>query len=296
MKINSLNVKRALKDVKNNKFVHVITLITIVLSILIVGTFVLFASNAGELLDTWKEGIKVLVYLEDGISDSEINRTRLEISDFAKVKKVDFISSRRGLEALKAKMPRQKGIFENLEKNPIPDTFEVYLKKGEKDLDYIESLAQKIEKFDSVAGVEYGREWVGKFVKIIAVSRLVAISMGGVFFIVAVFIVANTIRLAIYSRKDEIEIMQLVGADEGFIKAPFYIQGLIHGIVGGLAGLFILFILYLLFSVNVSSDFSSFMINIKFISVKSLVVIIVCSTLVGWLGCYISLKQFLKYF
>ncbi|MGE4518750.1 MAG: permease-like cell division protein FtsX [Desulfobacteraceae bacterium] len=294
MIINSSNFKRCLNDIKNNKFLHAITFMTVVLSILIVGTFVLFASNAGELLDRWKSGIKVIVYLEDNISSSEKDRTRLEIRDFEEVEDVLYVSGEKGLEELKNQMTRQKAIFENLKTNPLPDSLEVFLKKDRKDIESLEKLASKIEQFQSVSEVEYGKEWIGRFVKIISFSRLAAISMGAVFFMVTVFIVANTIRLALYSRKEEIEIMQLVGADDKFIKSPFYIQGLLHGFAGGVGGLLILSLLFFIFSSNISQDFSAFIIKIKFMSFKSVLIILLCSTLVGWLGCYISLKQFLK--
>ncbi|MDY0361253.1 MAG: permease-like cell division protein FtsX [Desulforegulaceae bacterium] len=294
MIINSSNFKRSLNDIKNNKFLHAVTFITIMLSILIVGTFVLFASNAGELLETWKSGIKVIVYLEDNIASSEKDRTRLEIRNFDEVEDVLFVSGEKGLEELKNQMTRQKAIFENLKTNPLPDSLEVFLKKDKKDIKSLENIASKIEKFQSVSEVEYGKEWIGKFVKIISFSRLAAISMGAVFFMVTVFIVANTVRLALYSRKEEIEIMKLVGADDRFIRSPFYIQGILHGFTGGTGGLLVLFILFFIFSSNISHDFSSFIIKIKFISFKTLLSILFCSTLVGWLGCYISLKQFLR--
>lgn len=294
MIINSLNFKRSLTDIKNNKFLHAVTFITIMLSILIVGTFVLFASNADKLLESWKSGIKVIVYFENNIAASEKDRTRLEIRNFDEVEDVLYVSGEKGLEELKNQMTRQKAIFENLKTNPLPDSLEVFLKKDKKDIKSIENIASKIEKFQSVSEVEYGKEWIGKFVRIISFSRLAAISMGAVFFMVTVFIVANTVRLALYSRKDEIEIMKLVGADEKFIKSPFYFQGILHGFAGGAGGLLVLFILFFIFSSNISQDFSSFIIKIKFISFKTLLLILFCSTLVGWLGCYISLKQFLR--
>ena len=295
MMINSSNFKRAISDVKNNRFLHSITLITIMLSILIVGTFIVFATNAGELLNQWESGIKLLVYLEDDISSEERNRTKLEIADFEMVEKVDYISANKGLENLKKEMLRQKGILDNLKNNPLPDSFEVYLTKDKKNFEKIEALAGRIEKFQAVSEVEYGKEWIGKFARVIAISRLAAICIGSMFFMVTVFIVANTIRLALYSRKDEIEVMQLVGADNKFIKSPFYIQGFLHGAAGGLGGLGLLTLLYFLFTMNIGANTPALMIKIKFMSFESALIIFVCSTLVGWLGCYISLRQFLKY-
>ena len=118
--------------------------------------------------------------------------------------------------------------------------------------------------------------------------------MGMLFFVAAIFIVANTIRLVLYSRREEVEIMRLVGATDRFIKAPFYIEGLIQGIMGGIIGLGVLFLMFIAISSNMEQDISSGMISIRFLSPVILLGLLTGSMFVGWLGCYLSLKQFLK--
>ena len=118
--------------------------------------------------------------------------------------------------------------------------------------------------------------------------------MSCLFFMVTIFIIANTIRLSLYSRKEEIEIMYIIGATERFIKTPFYIQGTLLGTVGGIAGLIILFIAYKIMSLNLESNLSDYMVTFSFLSFKMIMVLLISSATVGWLGCYISLKQFLK--
>ncbi len=108
----------------------------------------------------------------------------------------------------------------------------------------------------------------------------------------SVFIVANTTRLVLYSRREEVEIMRLVGAEDSFIKAPFYIQGIIQGVLGGTIGLVILYIVFLFVSSNVEQDFSYGLINIRFFSPGIFSIILLCSMVVGWLGAFLSLKQF----
>jgi cell division transport system permease protein len=98
----------------------------------------------------------------------------------------------------------------------------------------------------------------------------------------------------LYSRREEVEIMRLVGATDRFIKAPFYIQGLIQGTFGGIIGITILFIAFMFISSSVDQGFSPGLFTIKFLSPGAFFGIILCSMFVGWLGCYISLKQFLK--
>jgi cell division transport system permease protein len=109
-----------------------------------------------------------------------------------------------------------------------------------------------------------------------------------------VFIVANTIRLVIYSRRDEIEIMRLVGAAEHFIKIPFYFMGLIQGAVGAGIGLTILFAAYMFMASNFEQGTFPGLFNIRFLSPLITGLIILLSILIGWFGSYISLKQYLK--
>ena len=111
----------------------------------------------------------------------------------------------------------------------------------------------------------------------------------------AILIVANTSRLVLYSRREEVEIMRLVGATDRFIKTPFYIEGLLQGAAGGILGLATLFITYVIISTNMDQSLTPGFFTIRFLSAWTFFGIILCSMFVGWLGCYISLKQFLKY-
>ena len=110
----------------------------------------------------------------------------------------------------------------------------------------------------------------------------------------AVFIVANTIRLILYSRREEVEIMRLVGATDGFIQAPFFIEGLIQGLSGAIFGLGSLYVAFLFIASNIGQDYFGGGFAIQFFHFKTCCIIIVSSMLIGWIGCYLSLKQFLK--
>ncbi len=182
-----------------------------------------------------------------------------------------------------------------MQENPLPDAFEVSLIESSAGSKKVENLAAQIEAMPSVEKAEYGRRWLGRFTNIFDLFRFTGYAMAGILFIAAVFIVANTIRLVIYSRQDEIEIMRLVGATDRFIKVPFYIEGFIQGAIGGIIGLAALFVIFMLIALNVEQVSSSDIFHIRFLSPVVLCGIMLCSIFVGWLGCYISLKQFLKY-
>ena len=110
----------------------------------------------------------------------------------------------------------------------------------------------------------------------------------------AVFFVANTIRLVLYSRQEEVAIMRLVGAEEVFIRTPFYIQGLLQGAIGSLLGLLVLFAIYSLAATNVQESLGMLSFQLRFLPLSFCVGTLGAGMFVGWLGCFLSLKQFMR--
>lgn len=286
--------KRALKDFRNNRLLNLITLLTISLSILIVSAFILFFINTSEIMSFWKKGLRVMAYLKSDFPAEQRTVLWGQIKGLSGVETVRFISKETALKQLKSQMKRQASLFENLDKNPLPDALEIQLNAKSQSWERVEVLATQIEALDAVQEVEYGQRWLGRFTQIFNLFRLTGYTMCGIFFMAAVFIVANTIRLVIYSRRDEIEIMRLVGAAEHFIKIPFYFQGLMQGAAGAGIALAVLFMAYWSMASNIEQGFFSGLFNVRFLSPLMAVLIILLSMLVGWLGSYISLKQYLK--
>ncbi len=284
----------AIRDFRLNRFLHTITIITISFSVLIVSAFLLFVGNAGDFVDSWKKGIKLLVYLEKNVYGNKILDAKQRISGLDGVEKIIYLPKDQALLSLQTQMKRQSSLFDNLDENPLPDSFEVYIKNSDDGWNIVENLAKNIEAMDEIDSVEYGQKWIGKLTTINNIFRLTSFTMSCLFFMVTVFIIANTIRLSLYSRKDEIEVMYIIGATEQYIKTPFYIQGTLLGAIGGFFGIMILFIAYQIMSLNLESNLSDYMVTFNFLSLKMILVLLISSATVGWLGCYISLKQFLK--
>jgi cell division transport system permease protein len=273
---------------------NAITLLTISLSILIVSAFILFFINTSDIMNFWKKGLRIMVYVKPHILPSQMPALGRQIKSLKGVTEVRFISKEAALRQLKSQMKRQASLFENLAKNPLPDAFETQLDVNFQSWKKVEALATQIEALEAVQEVEYGQRWLGRITQIFNLFTLAGYIMCGIFFMAAVFIVANTIRLVIYSRRDEIEIMRLVGAAEHFIKVPFYFQGLMQGAVGAAIGLALLFFAYWLMASNIEQETFSGLFTIRFLSPLMAGLIILLSMLVGWFGSYISLKQYLK--
>ena len=291
-----LFVKKALQDILENGFVNSITVVIIGLIILIVSTFLLFMDNAGRAISDWKRGIRVMAYLQPEMSAADFSSVEKSIREFSRVNETRFISKDDALALLRKQLNRQDSLLDNLEENPLPDAFEIRVASvsggGLPDLEQIESLARQIESVPGVQEVEYSEQWIGRFSAVFELFRLTGMAMAGLFVMAGVFIIANTIRLVLYTRQDELEIMRLVGATERFIKTPFYIQGIIQGGFGALAGVGVLYFGYQYLTASGQQGLS--FVDIRFLSINTCLSILTGSMILGWLGCYLSLKQFLK--
>jgi cell division transport system permease protein len=286
--------KRAIKDIFDHRFLNAVTIVTIAVAILIASSFALFFVNANAIVNSWKKGIRIMVYLKPNSSEIKVDDIKSKIEGMNGVKNVRFISNKEALQRLKDQMKRQSSLLDDLKENPLPNAFEVQLTDDFQNQDKVETLATRLESLSQVDEVEYGQVWLGRFTNILNLFRLTGYTMGALFFVATVLIVANTIRLMIYSRREEVEIMRLVGATDGFIRAPFYIEGLIQGALGGIIGLGGLFGIFMFISSNVDKSLTSGLFAIRFLSWEAFLGILICSMFVGWMGCFISLKQFLK--
>ncbi len=289
-----LHCKRAIQDILDNRFLNLVTIITIAISILIVSAFALFFVNASDIINSWKKGMRIMAYLKPDTTDINIAEIKLKIKGMYGVRDVTFISKNEALDHLKKQMRRQSSLLDNLKENPLPAAFEIRMITSSENQDKIEALATRLESLPIVDEVEYGQRWLGRFTNFFNLFKLTGYALGSLFFMATVFIIANTIRLVLYSRREEIEIMRLVGATNRFIKAPFYLQGIIQGALGGFIGLSVLFFIFIFISSNIEQDLYSGLLTIRFLSLWAFCGIIFCSMFIGWLGCYVSLKQFLK--
>lgn len=285
---------RAIKDIFENRFLTGVTVITIALSIMIAAAFALFFINAGEVLNIWKKGVRLMVYLKADTSESSRLDTKFRLQNISGVKAAQFISKQDALNRLKEQMEHHSALLDNLKTNPLPDAFEVILQPDTRNSTELEFIAERIAGLPAVAEVEYGRQWIQRFTNIINLFSLAGYAIGSMFFMAAVFIVANTIRLMLYARREEINIMRLVGATDRFIKIPFYLEGMIQGGIGSLIGLSVLLAGYYTLAVHFRQTGGINLVSLRFFSPVVCLAIVLGGILVGWLGCLISLKQFMK--
>ncbi|WP_133434039.1 cell division protein FtsX, partial [Desulfonema ishimotonii] len=230
------SIKKALADIRSNRFMNFITIITISLSILVVSVFMLFFENAGRVIQAWNQGGRAMIYLDTDFSMEDLPKLEADIRSLGSVESLTFISRDQALEKLKTQMSARSGFFDTLKQNPLPHAFEIHMEQFD-DYDKVTAFARKIQALPMVESVAYGQGWLNRFLKVFNLFKKTGYAVCSLFLLIALFITANTVRLAFYSRELEVEIMRLVGATEGFIKTPFYVEGAIQGFMGGILGL-----------------------------------------------------------
>lgn len=206
----------------------------IALSLFLVGLFGLAAYNIRRVLERVESRVEVVAYLRDDAIPEMVTQAQEQIEAYPEVREVRYISRQAALLKARRDMPEFEDVFGDLESNPLPASIEVMLKPNQGGAAAVERVAVRIREYPFVDDVRYGSEWLDKVFLLRRVAGTATAVLGASFAIVASLIIATAIRMAIYARRDEISIMRLVGATEGFIRQPFLLEGLLTGLGGGI--------------------------------------------------------------
>ena len=203
------------------------------LALFVVGLFALATYNLQLALTAIEERVEVVVYLRDDARQSEIDLLLTELTDFAEVRRVSYVSKRDALERAREELPEFGELFSDAEVNPLPQSLEVELRPGERSSEVIERVTMAATGYPFVEDARYGREWVDRLFALRRIGAASTAVLGSAFALVAALIIGTALRIAIFARRDEIYVMRLVGAKNGFIRRPFLLEGAIAGLVGG---------------------------------------------------------------
>jgi cell division transport system permease protein len=204
------------------------------LALFVVGLFALAAFNLEEALREAESRVEVVAYLRDDARSSEIDLAHRELASLPEVQEVHFVSKEMALESLRRDLPDLEGLFANMAVNPLPASLEIRLRPGFRTRASVEGVSALAASYPFVEDVSYGREWVERLFALRRVAGVTVAVMGAAFAVVAALIIGTALKIAVFARREEIYIMRLVGARDGFIRLPFLIEGAMAGFLGGL--------------------------------------------------------------
>ncbi len=217
---------------------------TIAVSFVIVGIFLIITHNLGALVSEWKEQFQVTVFLEDGITAEQLALLRKRIQSERAVKTMTYTSKEEALQSFKRELRGKESLLEGLGENPIPASLQLRVHEAHQTPEALRQFTASLTRLEGVEDVLYGQEWVDRLSAAVRMLRLLGLTVGLALGLASLLIVSNTIRLAVYARAEEIEVMRLVGATKMHIRAPFLLEGLIQGFLGAALAVLLLFGVY----------------------------------------------------
>jgi cell division transport system permease protein len=225
-------IAEAFRGLRANSLVNLLAVGTISMAMLIVGFFLIVFLNLQTAVNSLGDRLEMSVYLNDGLTVHEKDFIKHRIKKEPGVKKVSFLSKAEALRLFKKDLKGQEALIQGLVENPLPDSYEITFDRRYADAERLEAMAGKFSKYRGVEDVSYGKESarvLSAFYRVITFGGMALAVLLGV---TVVFIISNSVRLALYSRGQEIELLQWIGATRGFIQGPFLLEGMMLAMLG----------------------------------------------------------------
>ena len=229
-----LAVREALLAFRRAPMLSALSITTIAFSLFAFGLFGLVALNIRNALRTVEDRVEIRAFIADGTGAEATGAALGDIGAFPEAASVRLVTQAQALDRARRELGEFSDVFEE---GILPASIEVRLKPGFRDPETVRAVAKRIEVYYFIDDIRFGDEWVEKLHRLRNIATLAGVALGLTFAMVAVIIIGSTIRMAVMARAREIAIMRLVGATNGFIRAPFLIEGFLKGTLGGLLAL-----------------------------------------------------------
>lgn len=294
-KILKHTIKQGLQGIFRNRTMSLASIGSVTAVLVILGLILMIILNVNALSLTTKEKFdEIYVYLNDNITNERIREIGEEINGIDGTMAIVFQSKEYALENMKEQWGEDGKLLDGLSKNPLPNTYVIQLK----DVSYATSVINKIQQKDGIEEVKYYKDVVEKLISTAEFIQSFGMIVIIILLLVSIFIIQNTIKITVSSRKTEIELMQYIGASNGFVRGPFLFEGIVLGSIGAVFAIIIVLngYDYLVKFANekLFTMLSVYLIPARLISVDILIIFITIGVGIGILGSIVSLKKFLN--
>lgn len=290
-------IRRTLQNIGGNLFPNLTTIGIIAISMLIFSTFTLIAFNLTSFLKIWEDKIEIIAYLKKETPLREVESLLKKARQLEGVDALKYVSPSDAMAFMEAKLGSQKNLLEGIQPGVLPPSFEIQLKKEYRNPTKIKEVVSRLKQFPQIEEIQYGQEWVETFSALVHILHVTQWILGGLLLAAMIFIISNTLQLTVSSRREEIEIMHLVGASPAFVQVPFYIEGLIQGLFGAGLAIFFLFLLHKGFFLYIPPSIQTWLagIPILFLPPEAIARILLGGMVLGIFGSVVASMRFLRY-
>jgi len=285
----------ALTSMRRGLGISLLAIATISIALTILGVFLYFSGNLSTVVQRWSEEVQVNIYLQDDISSDDRRLIETRLQEEPVVEAMMFVPKEIALQRFQKDFSELGSLARLLEANPLPASFEVRLHPEHRNPDALQRFALSLESLQGVEDVDYDTGWVKRLDSLVKVASGAATFFGVVLLVAATFTTSNVIRLAMYSRRDEVEILLLVGATRRFIQGPFLLEGLLQGLTGGLLSLAVLGATHLTLTAMVPSSGNLFLrlLTSGFLAPWTAASLILGGGVMGFIGSLFAVRKFL---
>lgn len=270
--------------------VSLLAVLTITVSLLLGGAFLLASRNLAGSVEGWRGQLRVVIYLKPGTPASDLPRLAAAARAAPWVAGVEVVSPAAARRRFRDTFPTLADVIDSGEGEPLPASLEVALRREQAEAGGLDAWLDAWRRRPEVAMVDDDREWLGQVETAVAVVRAVGLVLGGILLGAAIFTIASIIRLTAYLHHEEIAIMRLVGATEFFIRGPFYVEGLIQGLLGGALASAGLYAGYQLIHARSRSLLAAVLAG-QFLSLRQLGLLLLLGAMAGLIGAVASLRR-----
>jgi len=286
-------LREALRNLYRHRRVNVVAICVIATGMLMVAGVALAYVNFRSFAAYWGSQVHMVVYLRDAITSERLEALRLALEQAPETAVLEYTSKEEAMQQLRDRLGERAGVLQGLHTNPLPASFTITIRDEYRRPELLRESVERYRQLPEIEDIDYGERWLERFHTLVWVLEIGVITVGGGMATAVIFIIATTVRLALYTRAEEIEIMQLVGATLWFIKIPFFLEGVLQGLLGaslalGLCyGLFMLLMTWVRPVGELFLDFSL----IHFLPLPVIASMLCGGAALGGLGSLFSLRQ-----
>lgn len=290
-------LKRALRNMWQSPVLSLASVGTVAVALALLAFFTIAVLNVQQLTASWNENLAIVVYLEDVPDDKTVRAWVKDVESYPEVAKVTFISRKDAFERFSKRLGDDADLVAGLGPEILPASLEISLADDWHSESALTVVVERLRKDHRFNDLQYGQGWLEKLEAFLLLLRVSGSALGGFLVFAALVIVANTIKLTLYARQDELEAMAMVGGTSLFIKLPYLVEGTLQGLLGGLTALGLSF---LVFQVILQKSLGSLLLitgidTIHFLPLSWQGLLVVGGGLIGLFGSLFALRKFVRF-
>lgn len=290
------HLRRAVRNMRQSPFLSLASIATVGVSLALLAFFALTVLNVQQLTSSWSDDMAIVAYLDHPPEAKTLQQWIGDIEAYEEVESVTYVSQQEAFERFGKRLGPEADLLEGLDPAILPASLEIRLKQNLRQKATLEKVVARLRTDARFDDLRYGREWLEKFEAFLLLLRISGAALGGFLMFAALMIVANTIKLTLYARQDELEAMAMVGGTSLFIKLPYLVEGALQGLIGGVVALAASFFVFRLLLMDLLGKLLMItgIDTIHFLPPAWQVALVAGGGLIGLLGSLFALRKFVR--